>query len=476
MQICPKCGAYYVAGSSAFCLADGTPLVSVSPNSDSWAEGTRALTEKAEAFRKLQRSLKWRRVLKLATTTLVTITVVCVVAVNGLLKFNLLPIGSNPTPVPATTAAVSPSPTFASTPVGTHVFKISGRVMADAKPLRGITVRIDGPRLAAQQAMATTDTNGNYSFNLLLEGSSYTITPVAEGITFTPESRLINSLSRDESADFATVTHTESYKISGRVTVVTLAGKQKDFGPVSIKLTSTNLDGTKTTATTRTDPNGSYSFGGLPAGSSHTITPEKRPGVDVTPGNRTITNLRLDESKADFELFQRDQPPAKFRISGRVTNRGRPLEGVNIVLRTPNEQLSEKTDANGFYSFNDLPAGDRYAVAPSSPGVRFLPLSRLVYSLTGDEPANFEVFGQPDESPPNGPTKTSTPVGECTDDDRQSVLSMIRAKFPRVELIHSKVETCTATLIIVSCEWGARNERVPDKFKCEKPGREWQCH
>ena len=107
MRICPKCGAYYADSSSAFCLADGLPLVNLDPGSDKWSEGARIVEEKQTALRKQKRKLNWRRVLVGATTMLIATVVVCVVAINGViyLKPEWLP-----TPSPSPLASPSPSP------------------------------------------------------------------------------------------------------------------------------------------------------------------------------------------------------------------------------------------------------------------------------------------------------------------------------------------------------------------------------
>jgi hypothetical protein len=85
IRTCPKCGDYYADEPAGFCLADGMPLVSVEPNTESWSEGARVIEEKAQALSKQRRKMSLRRVLMTATTMLIVIMVVCVVAVNGFL-------------------------------------------------------------------------------------------------------------------------------------------------------------------------------------------------------------------------------------------------------------------------------------------------------------------------------------------------------------------------------------------------------
>jgi len=118
--ICPKCGDYYAGGSSAFCVADGTPLVNVEPTSAKWTEGLRVTNERGEALRKKKRRLKWRRVLVMSTTMMIVTLVVCVVAVNAVLYFKPVTKGGasgiTPTPTPTPTSTPTSTPTLTPTP------------------------------------------------------------------------------------------------------------------------------------------------------------------------------------------------------------------------------------------------------------------------------------------------------------------------------------------------------------------------
>ncbi|MGZ8844175.1 MAG: hypothetical protein ACXW18_10970, partial [Pyrinomonadaceae bacterium] len=72
MLLCPKCGDYYADDSLAFCLADGTPLVSVEANSERWTEGYRIIEQKEKALKKRKRRLTWRRVSSVMTMLIIT--------------------------------------------------------------------------------------------------------------------------------------------------------------------------------------------------------------------------------------------------------------------------------------------------------------------------------------------------------------------------------------------------------------------
>lgn len=80
MRFCPKCGELYVDQLLAFCLADGTPLGVVTPDSDVWKEGSRLLEQKQNALKARQRKLKWRRVM--LTAMLMATVVVSIASIS----------------------------------------------------------------------------------------------------------------------------------------------------------------------------------------------------------------------------------------------------------------------------------------------------------------------------------------------------------------------------------------------------------
>ena len=118
MRVCPKCGDFYAEGSSPFCLTDGTPLVGVAPDSDAWGEGVRVVQEKGRVLRKLERKRKWRRVVTSVTTTLITTTVVCVLAVNSYIYLKPTPAAEvlTQTLIPPTASDAPPDPSPPSAP------------------------------------------------------------------------------------------------------------------------------------------------------------------------------------------------------------------------------------------------------------------------------------------------------------------------------------------------------------------------
>jgi len=77
-------------------------------------------------------------------------------------------------------------------------YTISGQVTDNGVGLPGVTVTLSG----SQTGLRTTDSNGNYSFELIV-GGNYTVTPSILGFAFSPTSQTFNSLSGPQIANFS---------------------------------------------------------------------------------------------------------------------------------------------------------------------------------------------------------------------------------------------------------------------------------
>jgi Calx-beta domain/Carboxypeptidase regulatory-like domain/Beta-propeller repeat len=76
-------------------------------------------------------------------------------------------------------------------------YTISGQITENGAPLPNVTVTLSG----SQSGLRTTDSNGNYSFDLIVAGN-YTVTPSAVGFNFGPTSQTFNALSANQTANF----------------------------------------------------------------------------------------------------------------------------------------------------------------------------------------------------------------------------------------------------------------------------------
>lgn len=87
---------------------------------------------------------------------------------------------------------------FVATATNAPFFTISGQITSNSTPLKGASVTLGG----SQQSITTTDSNGNYSFTVA-GGGNYTVTPSIVGFSLSPPNQTFNSLSADQSANFA---------------------------------------------------------------------------------------------------------------------------------------------------------------------------------------------------------------------------------------------------------------------------------
>jgi hypothetical protein len=110
MRTCPTCGDFYSDDLLAFCLSDGTPLVSVAPHGERWVEGQRVIEEKERAERKQRRRLKWRRVVLTAMTMMMAAAVVFVVTVNGFIYLKPQPEAESARAEPSSSPLAPDSP------------------------------------------------------------------------------------------------------------------------------------------------------------------------------------------------------------------------------------------------------------------------------------------------------------------------------------------------------------------------------
>ncbi|HKP73776.1 MAG TPA: carboxypeptidase regulatory-like domain-containing protein, partial [Pyrinomonadaceae bacterium] len=214
---------------------------------------------------------------------------------------------------------------------------------------------------------ATTDANGNVTFNPTLAGST---TPGSEFVTATATDASNNT--SEFGACVAVNAPAGTFAISGRV----LEGAQQGLAGVTVTLTGSQ------SATTTTDANGNYSFSGLNANGSYTVTPSLT-NYTFNPPSQSFNGLNGNQT-ADFVATRN-----RHTISGNIHSPdNQPLAGVTVTL-SGSQPATTTTNANGNYSFSDLPAGGTYTVTPSLANFTFTPASRAFDNLNANQTADF---------------------------------------------------------------------------------------
>jgi hypothetical protein len=247
--------------------------------------------------------------------------------------------------------------------LNTHT--ISGRATkGDGSPLAGAVVTLKG----SKSATTTTDAAGNYSFQSLDGGGSYTLTATKANYTFAPTGRTFDDLSTNQSADFAATLL--NYRIGGRVTE-----NGSGLGGVAVALNGSQ------SASMTTAADGSYSFT-VPAEGNYTVT-AARIHYAFAPESQTFDNLGGDKT-ADFGATL-----LRFAIRGRVADvKKNALQGVTVAL-TGSQAATATTGADGTYAFTNLASDGTYTLTPTLRDYTFAPESQTFETLDVDKTADF---------------------------------------------------------------------------------------
>jgi hypothetical protein len=221
----------------------------------------------------------------------------------------------------------------------------------------GATVTLSG-----SSATATADSSGNFSFNGLANGT-YTVTPSANGATFSPASQTV-TINNGHALGLSFAGTVATYSVSG-----TISGAGGSGATVSLSGAAT--------ATTTADASGLYSFPGLSNG-SYTVTALKT-GYVMTPASQAVTVNGANVS-ANFSSAVQTST-----LSGTISGAGGSGATVNL---TGAKTASATANTSGQYSFTGLTNGS-YTVTPTKAGYVMTPASQAVTINNANATANF---------------------------------------------------------------------------------------
>ena len=111
MKFCPKCRNFYDDALLVFCQRDGIPLVNINQSSELWTEGRNAIESSQKIIKKQTRIQKLQRIAKILVTTLLTMMVITVVAMN----ITISPLPTTNEKAVNITPSASVEPTISST-------------------------------------------------------------------------------------------------------------------------------------------------------------------------------------------------------------------------------------------------------------------------------------------------------------------------------------------------------------------------
>jgi hypothetical protein len=301
--------------------------------------------------------------------------------VNGFYSIGSLPPGSNltvtafrsgftPPSVSVTNLSQNQTINFS----GPAALTISGKVVdPTGAPVSNMTLSVN---TTPASTTTTTDANGNYTFWMLAEGGTYTVTPTYSYGTFSPVNATAGPLTGD--VVLSNFTLYMPVMISGQI------ASPGGYGASGVTVTLTG----SASQTTQTDGSGYYSFSNLPSGGSYTLTPSSSL-YTFSPPSRTLTNVVLNQQQVNFT------PLSNVEIFGHVGANLGGLSGITVSLSGA-ASATTQTDSTGSYQFFNLPQGATYTVTPSDPRYTFTPASQTFPNISNyqlqDFPATLNTY------------------------------------------------------------------------------------
>ncbi|HYO63888.1 MAG TPA: carboxypeptidase regulatory-like domain-containing protein [Pyrinomonadaceae bacterium] len=281
--------------------------------------------------------------------------------------------------------------------------KISGRVSnasGGGANFAGVAVALSGTTTAAR----TTDANGNYSFEGLPAGGTYTVTPARANYTFAPASQTFTNLQADQqNADFPGTVNT--YSVGGRVTVSGGPANGQPLAGVSVTLSLFNVANSNLQTVT-TNANGEYLFDPQAAERNYAVTPSLPAGSpphSFSPSSTTTGSLAGPVTK-DFTATP------LYTIGGRITDGTNPVGGVSV---SASPLASVTTNANGEFTLTGARPNTNYTVTPTKTGYTFAPASRALSNLTANATgADFTGTSQTYNITGRITSTTTSPAGQ----------------------------------------------------------------
>jgi hypothetical protein len=268
--------------------------------------------------------------------------------------------------------------------------RITGRVIDDLTNagIAGITLDLTSPTNPSITAQTVTDSSGSYLFTGLgaAPDDGVVITPAPSGYTFDPPTRNIAYLGYID-WEYQTFIATAQTQIN--VALTSPANGQIFNAPATINLAADASSGGAATITKveflRRNPNGSTTLLG-----TDTTAPYEYQLTGVGVGNYSYVAQATDSTNAvaQSEIVGVAVQLSAISLSGRITNQaGNGVPGVEVYV-AGGYAWSVPTDANGNFTFTNLPGGQNYTITPQPANtITYTPVSRsytnVIASITG---------------------------------------------------------------------------------------------
>jgi hypothetical protein len=279
--------------------------------------------------------------------------------------------------------------------------RISGRIRDSVtnNGIAGVAVNLTSPTNPNITAQTTTDSGGYYLFTGLgtTPNDGVVITPSSGGYSFEPQRRNIAYLGYIEWAS-QNFTGTAQTQISVAMTSPT--DGQIFNAPATINLAANAASGAG--AITKVEFLRRNQNGSMTVLATDTTAPYEFQLTDVGVGNYIYLARATDATNAvaESESVGVTVRLATVSLSGRVTNQaGGGVEGVEVYVGG-GYAWSVPTDANGNFTFTNLPGGQNYYVTPQPANtITFTPTSRSYTNVTTNITGIDFVSSNPNQTP-----------------------------------------------------------------------------
>ncbi len=279
--------------------------------------------------------------------------------------------------------------------------RINGRVIDNItnNGIAGITLNLTSPTNPSITAQAITDSGGNYLFTGLgtTPNDGVVITPSPSGYTFDPPTRNIVYLGYIE---WTNQTFWATAQTQINVALTSPTNGQIFNSPATINLAANASSGAGTISKVeflRRNLNGS-----TVVLATDTTAPFEHQLTDVGVGNYTYLARATDITNAVAESAETSVTVKlpTISLSGRVTNQaGNGVQGVEVYVAGA-IAWSVPTDANGNFTFTNLPGGGNYYITPMPANtITFTPVSRSYTNVISDITGIDFVASEPNQSP-----------------------------------------------------------------------------